>query len=80
MVTVAYWVVKIAFVIVLLGVAAAFATPKGRLPLALRGLEKLVRKDRGEDRTAHPAPEAPSGMKRFFAFVLVIIAILIAAL
>ena len=80
MVTVAYWVVKIALVIVLLGVAAAFATPKGRLPLALRGLEKLVRKDRGEDQTAQPAPEAPSGMKRFFAFVLVIIAILIAAL
>ena len=80
MVTVAYWVVKIALVIVLLGVAAALATPKGRLPLALRGLERLVRKDRGEDRTDHPAPVAPSGMKRFFAFVLVIIAILIAAL
>ena len=80
MVTVAYWVVKIALVIVLLGVAAALATPKGRLPLALRGLEKLVRKDRGEDRTAHSVPAAPSGMKRFFAFVLVIIAILIAAL
>lgn len=80
MATVAYWIVKIALVVVLLGVAAALATPKGRLPLALRGLEKLMRKDRGEGRTAPPVPASPSGRKRFFAFVLVIIAILIAAI
>ena len=78
MMTVAYWIVKIALVVVLLGVAAALATPKGRLPLALRGLEKLVRRDRGEGQTAPPVPAAPSGRKRFFAFVLVIIAIIAA--
>ena len=67
------WIVKIVLVIALLGVAAAIATPKGRLPLALRGLEKLMGK-RAETR----ADGAVSIGKRFFALVLVIIAIIVA--
>ena len=69
---VVFWIVKIVLVIALLGVAAAIATPKGRLPLALRGLEKLMGK-RAETR----AVGAVSPGKRFFALVLVIIAIIV---
>ena len=71
---VVFWIVKIVLVIALLGVAAAIATPKGRLPLALRGLEKLMGK-RAETRAAG---ESVSIGKRFFALVLVIIAIIVA--
>ena len=37
--------VKVVAVLALLVVAAALATPPGRLPLALRGLNKLLRRD-----------------------------------
>ena len=72
------WILKIALVIVLLGVAAALATPKGRLPLALRGVRRMMRRDRGESGN-DPADrgEAVSGGKRFLAFLLVIIAIIL---
>lgn len=69
-----FWIVKIVLVIALLGVAAAIATPKGRLPLALRGLEKLM----GKRAKTRAAGESVSTGKRFFALVLVIIAIIAA--
>ena len=40
-------IVRIVVVIALVVFAAALATPKGRLPLALRGLMKIMRKDLG---------------------------------
>lgn len=72
------WIAKIVLVVALLGVAAAVATPRGRLPLALRGVKRMMRQDRGET-GADPADrgERVSGKKRFFAFLLVIIAIIV---
>lgn len=72
------WILKIALVIVLLCVAAALATPKGRLPLALRGVRRMMRRDCGEHGSdAADRGEAVSGGKRFLAFLLVIIAIIL---
>ena len=71
-------VARLVAVLALLCVAAAIATPKGRLPLALRGLARLLRQD------AAPAAPAPQGVgqpvplvKRLLAFVLVLLAILL---
>ena len=63
-------VARLVAVLALLCVAAAIATPKGRLPLALRGVAKLFRIS-GEEQTV-PA------WKRALAFVLVLLAILLA--
>lgn len=74
-----FWIGKIVAVIALLGTAAAVATPKGRLPLALRGVKKIVREDRGES-AADPAAkgEPVSAGRKFLAFVLVIAAVVAA--
>ena len=72
-------IARIIFVIALLGGAAALATPKGRLPLALRGVCRILRKDRGE--TAAPADSSAAKVplwRRLLAFVLVLIAVLTA--
>ena len=63
-------VVRLVAVLALLGAAAAIATPKGRLPLALRGVAKLFRIS-GEEQTV-PA------WKRLLAFALVILAVILA--
>ena len=68
--TVAFQLARICLVIALVCVAAALATPKGRLPLALRGVAKLFRIC-GEEQTV------PT-WKRLLAFVLVLLAILLA--
>lgn len=67
---------RVVFVIALVVVAAVLATPPGRLPLALRGLMKIVRKDVGLN-VANERTAAPLG-KRIAAFALVIIAFIIA--
>ena len=83
------WIAKIVVVVALLGVAAAIATPKGRLPLALRGLKRLLDRDRGQStavecrgqsRAVDGNRKTPSAAKRFLAFVLVLVAILVALL
>ena len=61
---------RLVAVLALVCVAAALATPKGRLPLALRGIAKLFRIS-CEEQTV-PA------WKRLLAFVLVLLAILLA--
>ena len=66
----AFQIVRICAVIALVCIAAALATPKGRLPLALRGLAKLFRIS--SDEQAVPA------WKRLLAFVLVLVAVLVA--
>ena len=63
-------IARLVAVLALLCVAAAIATPKGRLPLALRGVAKLFRIS-GEE-------QAVSVWKRLLAFVLVLLAILLA--
>ena len=63
-------IARLVAVLALVCVAAAIATPKGRLPLALRGLAKMVNAE-GRDGTV-------SAGKRTFAFVLVLLAIFLA--
>ena len=78
-------IARLVAVVALLCVAAAIATPKGRLPLALRGLAKMLRscdveKLRSCD-TSQPlnlSTSQPSAWKRLLAFVLVLLAILLA--
>lgn len=72
------WILKIVAVIALLGVAAAIATPKGRLPLALRGLQALVRKDRGLRPVR--SGDSVSPWKRLLAFLLTLVAVLVTVL
>ena len=74
------WIVKIVVVVALLGVAAAIATPKGRLPLALRGLKKMLERDRGQPVSDGCGRRSPSAAKRGVAFVLVLLAVLVAVL
>jgi hypothetical protein len=70
-------VAKVAAVIALLCVAAAIATPPGRLPLALRGLHRIMRRDAG----AHAVPDGAgrvSSARRTVAFLLVVLAAFLA--
>ena len=82
-------IARLVAVLALIGVAAAIATPKGRLPLALRGLAKMVNAVPSSRRQAlagdsrHHASRRDgdgtvSGGKRGLAFLLVLLAILLA--
>lgn len=75
------WVIRIFAVVALLGVAAVVATPRRRLPLALRGLEKIVREDRGGT-AVDPAArdETVSSGRKTLAFLLVLAAIAVVIL
>jgi hypothetical protein len=65
-------------VVALLGVAAAIATPKDRLPLALRGLARILRRDAALPQSANAPVGRVSPARRLLAFAIVIIAILLA--
>ena len=78
-------IARLIAVVALVCVAAAIATPKGRLPLALRGLAKMmgsceVPRSRGSEvkQLLNPATPQPSARKRGLAFLLVLLAILLA--
>ena len=78
-------IARLVAVLALVCVAAAIATPKGRLPLALRGLAKMmgsceVPRSRGSEvkQPHNPATPQPSAWKRGLAFLLVLLAILLA--
>ena len=83
-------IARLVAVLALIGVAAAIATPKGRLPLALRGLAKMVNAvpspSRRQALAGDPRHHASrrdgdgtvSGGKRGLAFLLVLLAILLA--
>ena len=78
-------IARLVVVLALLCVAAAIATPKGRLPLALRGLAKMlqgckVAEFQGSStlQPCNPGTLKPSAWKRGFAFLLVLLAILLA--
>lgn len=68
-------ILQVVAVIATLGCAAALATPPGRLPLALRGLQRMLRKD-GAPPSAVPSPSAvrATPVRRFLAFLLVVLA------
>ncbi len=73
------WVIQLIRVVVvlaLLGIAAAVATPKGRLPLALRGVYRIMKRDRGES-AAEGAERVPT-WRKLLAFALVFAAIAVA--
>ena len=69
--------VIVILIIALLGAAAALATPPGRLPLALRGVYRILKKDRGEC-AAQPSSGPAPLWRRILAFLLVVFAALIA--
>ena len=85
-------IARLVAVVALLCVAAAIATPKGRLPLALRGLAKLLNtvpdapSRRGAVQPTAPSSAAQRGRcgygvspaKRFLAFALVVLAVVLA--
>ncbi|MBO6067284.1 MAG: hypothetical protein J6P80_03935 [Kiritimatiellae bacterium] len=52
--------------------AAALATPKGRVPLALRGIKKILKRDSGDPDGAKAEP-APL-LRRLTALALVVLA------
>jgi len=69
--------VRLIAVIALVVVAAALATPPGRLPLALRGLVKIMRRDNGVNGTGGTDATTPV-WKRIVAFGLVLLAVALA--
>ena len=72
-------IIRLVLIVALLGAAAAIATPKGRLPLALRGLQKIMRKDRGvAPADPHDRGEAVSAGRKALAFALVLAALALA--
>ena len=75
---VALQIVRIVAVIALVCVAGALATPKGRIPLALRGLAKVVSGDSRYHAGRRDGDGTVSSGKRLLAFTLVICAIAIA--
>ena len=64
---------RIVGVLALLIVAALLATPPGRLPLALRGVYRILRRDRGLPDAVPSVGPASTG-RRLWAFALVLLA------
>lgn len=72
-------VARLVAVVTLLVGAALLATPRGRLPLALRGVWRIMRKDRGES-AAQPGEARASAWRRLLAFLMVVTAAALALL
>jgi len=70
---------RVIAVIAVIVLAAALATPKGRLPLALRGVLAVLKKDAGVGRLSVTGAAVP-GWKRLLAFVLVLVAMCLAVI
>lgn len=70
---------ELASVVLVMGlvlVAAALCTPKGRIPLALRGINKILRRD-GAAAPAQPPEKVPL-WRKLAAFILVLVAFFLA--
>ena len=67
---------RIVVVIACLCVAAAIATPKGRIPLALRGVLRVLRNDLGTQPGDVSEPVV-SRKRRIVAFLLVLVAVIV---
>ena len=65
-------------VVALLGGAAALATDRGRLPLALRGLKKML--GGGRTPTEEMAARGVPGWRRALAFLMIVAAFVVAIL
>ena len=72
-------IVRLAAVLVLLVAAALVATPKGRVPLALRGIMRTMRRDGAIPGGAHCEGRVAASRKAL-AFVLLAIAAGVAAI
>lgn len=75
--------IAMVIVMALIVSAAVLSTPKGRLPLAIRGLAKLLKKEQNPTLNTHNSAlntrEAPvPTWRKVLAFILVIIALLLA--
>lgn len=67
------------FVIAFLGLAAALLTDRNRLPLALRGLKRVLKKDEGVSKeSANVSTVTPK--KRLLAFILILLAFVVAVI
>lgn len=72
-------IAKVVAVIALLIAASALAMPKDRLPLALRAIRRICERDGSIKQNAAVDKAAmPSAARRFAAFLLVVIAAIIA--
>jgi hypothetical protein len=69
--------IRVFAVMALVCVAACLATPPGKLPLALRGIRKMLRKDLGVSGQTVADAKAPV-WRRMLSFLLVIVAALVA--
>lgn len=72
-------IARLAAVIVLLVAAALVATPKGRLPLALRGIMRTMRRD-GAISGAAPCEVRVAASRKVLAFLLVVAAVGVAVI
>ena len=73
----AFQIARIVLVVALLAAAAIVATPKGRVPLALRGMLRTLRRD-GALAGGAPQGEAHvSAVRKAVALLLVIAAVLL---
>ena len=74
-------IVRIVVVLALVCVAAALLTPKGRVPLALRGICRILRKDRalpGAEQDGTPQPVPPG--RRLLGTCLLLLAFALAVI
>jgi hypothetical protein len=69
---------RVVAVIAMLIAAACLATPAGKLPLALRGIRRIMRRDSGLE--AETAEGKVSQKRRIAAFFLVVLAAILACL
>ena len=76
---VALQVLRILAILALLAAAGALATPKGRLPLALRGLAKMLKSDDVRGQEAEGGRwKAEQRKHRPLAMLLVLLAVVLA--
>jgi hypothetical protein len=72
---------KFILVIAMLGVSAFMVSDKNKLPLALRGLKKILdsQNEKKNKESSNPS-QAVSPMRRLLAFLLVMLALILAVI